>query len=213
MSRKGRTDEAIGRGEPIRAAHAGEIPLIRTGYEEKRARLQMLVTDGRQRVAEYLHATQDSCDALESGAYEDAKQAQALLEGEIRELELILVQAVILNAPEHVDDHLGSIQLGSVVDVDAPRGRKVFTLVSTVEADTTRGKISDESPVGRALLGLSEGEQVEIMTPNGAAQYTIRAIHRCANPLACMPLDDASPANASSKPPARTGSALPQCRG
>lgn len=180
------TDEARRSGEPGRAAPSARIPLTRAGVEEKQARLHTLTTEGRQHVADYLHAIQEARDALESGAHEDVKQAQALLEGEIRELQHILAHAVILDAPAYADDHRRIIQLGSVVEMDTPRGRKTFTIVSTVEADTVGGKISDESPVGRALIGHAEGEHVEIMTANCAVRYTVRLIHHDASP-------DASP--------------------
>jgi transcription elongation factor GreA len=69
------------------------------------------------------------------------------------------------------------VRLGSVVDVETPRGPKTFTLVSTVEANSANNKVSDQSPVGRALMGRTEGDKVEVTTPGGTVGYTIVKLH------------------------------------
>jgi len=153
-----------------------KIPLTREGYEEKKARLHFLITERRQQVADYIHEAKDAGDVSESSAYEDAKNIQAMVEGEIQELQRILDHAIIMQAPKQFDGRR-TVQLGSAVEVLTPRGPKVFTIVSTVEANSTTNKLSDQSPVGRALMGRGEGEQVEVVTPSGTVAYTIKAIH------------------------------------
>ncbi len=153
-----------------------KIPLTREGYEEKKARLHYLITERRQQVADYIHEAKEAGDVSESSAYEDAKNLQAMIEGEIQELQIVLDNAIILEAPAS-DDDKRVVRLGSTVEVETDRGGvRKYQLVSTVEANSTIGKLSDQSPVGRALLGRVEGEKVEVATPGGQVVYTIRSI-------------------------------------
>lgn len=153
-----------------------KFPLTREGFEEKKARLHFLVTERRQQVADYIHEAKEAGDISESSAYEDAKNLQAMIEGEIQELQAVLDNAVILEAPAHGDGKR-VVRLGSMVEVETDRGGvRKFQLVSTVEANSTAGKLSDQSPVGRALLGRTEGDKVEVTTPGGVVLYTVRSI-------------------------------------
>ena len=162
-----------------RNAQKDKIPLTREGYEALRKELHELVTVQRPQVADYIHEAKEGGDISESSAYEDAKNRQALLEGRIKELQYTLDNATILDAPS---DNGGRrvVQLGSTVDVETDRGgTRSLMLVSTVEADSTARpqKVSNESPVGRALMGSAEGDQVQVNTPGGVVTYTIRSIH------------------------------------
>lgn len=153
-----------------------KIPLTREGYEEKKKRLQFLITERRPQVADYIHEAKEAGDISESSAYEDAKNLQAMLEGEIQELQALLDNAVILEAPEQAEGKK-IVRLGATVEIENDRGDiKTYQLVSTVEANPTARKLSDQSPVGRALMGHAEGDKVEVATPGGAAVYTIRSI-------------------------------------
>jgi transcription elongation factor GreA len=153
-----------------------KIPLTREGYEEKKQRLHFLITERRPAVADYIHDAKEAGDISESSAYEDAKNLQAMLEGEIQELQILLENAVILEAPEQSDGKR-VVRLGSTVEVVNSRGEtKSFQLVSTVEASPAARKLSDQSPVGKALMGHAEGDKVEVTTPGGQVAYTIRAI-------------------------------------
>jgi transcription elongation factor GreA len=152
------------------------ILLTREGYEEKKARLQFL-KKRREEIADYIHEAKEAGDVSESSAYEDAKNSQAMNEGAILELEHILENAQILETPV-AEDGKKIVRLGSTIDLETDTGRaRTFQLVSSVEADTLSNKLSDQSPVGKALLGRAEGEHVEVPTQNGTAGYTIRAIH------------------------------------
>ena len=153
-----------------------KIPLTREGYEEKKQRLHFLITERRPQVADYIHEAKEAGDISESSAYEDAKNLQAMLEGEIQELQALLDNAVILETPDQVDGKK-IVRLGATVEVENDRGeRKTFQLVSTAEANPTARKLSDQSPVGRALMGHAEGDNVEVTTPGGAAHYIVRSI-------------------------------------
>jgi transcription elongation factor GreA len=156
-----------------------KIPLTAEGYESLRKELHELITVQRPQVADYIHEAKEGGDISESSAYEDAKNRQALLEGRIKELQYTLENAVILDAPTATGGKR-TVQLGSLVDVETESGTaRSFMLVSTVEADSTvrPQKVSDQSPVGRALKGNAEGDRVEVTTPGGTVVYTIRSIH------------------------------------
>ena len=147
------------------------------GYEEKKARLEFL-KKRREEIADYIHEAKERGDISESSAYEDAKNSQAMNEAAFLELEHILENAEILEAPVVVDGKK-IVRLGSTVDLETESGKsRTFQLVSSVEADTLSNKLSDQSPVGKALLGKTEGDRVEATTQNGTVVvYTVRAIH------------------------------------
>lgn len=167
---------AVSGQQGARAGEKEKIPMTREGLEEKKARLHFLVTERRQQVADYIHEAKEAGDISESSAYEDAKNLQAMLEGEIQELQRIVDNAEIIQVPVEPDGQR-TVRLGHTVDVETPRGPKTFTLVSTVEANSSTNKLSDQSPVGRALMGRSEGDKVEVVTPGGAQSYKIVKIH------------------------------------
>lgn len=153
------------------------IPLTREGYEETKARLHYLVSERRQQVADYIHEAKEAGDISESSAYEDAKNLQAMVEGEIQELQRLLEHAVILEVPRDTDGKR-TVRLGNTIEVETDRGTsRSFTLVSSFEANSTTGKLSDQSPVGRALLGHGIGDKVEVTTPGGTVVYTIKSIN------------------------------------
>jgi transcription elongation factor GreA len=149
------------------------IPLTREGFEALSKELEHLKSVERPKIADYIHEAKEGGDISESSAYEDAKNRQALLEGRIRELQHTLDNAEIMAAPAHKGGKRQAV-LGSTVEVETDRGaRRALTLVSTVEADSTANKVSDQSPVGRALLGHGVGEKVSVITPGGTVVYTI----------------------------------------
>jgi transcription elongation factor GreA len=161
----------------VRNGQKEKIPLTAEGFESLRRELHELITVQRPQVADYIHEAKEGGDISESSAYEDAKNRQALLEGRIKELQYTLDNAIILDM-QAATDGKRTIQLGSTVEVETERGIKEIKLVSTVEADSTARpqKVSNESPVGRALMGRAEGEQVSVTTPGGMVKYTVRAI-------------------------------------
>ncbi len=168
---------ASNNGHAARLNEAERIPLTREGYEENQARLNYLVNERRQQVADYIHEAKEAGDISESSAYEDAKNLQAMVEGEIQELQHLLEHAVILETPKQTDGKR-TVRLGATIDVETDRGTsRKFTLVSSAEANSATGKLSDQSPVGRALMGHTVGDKVEVMTPGGTVMYTVKDIH------------------------------------
>src|SRR5579885_2487957 len=132
--------------------------------------LEFLRTVRRAEVAQYLHDAKESGDVIDNAAYDDAKNEQDRLEGRIMELEQLLARAI-----SKVDTDV--VSLGSVVRLRTPDEREYcYTIVGAFEANPTAGRISNESPVGKALLGHRVGDLVIVSTPGGVKEYTIISI-------------------------------------
>jgi transcription elongation factor GreA len=145
------------------------------GLQELEARLEFLRNVRRQEVASRLHqALEEGGELVENAEYEDAKNEQAFVEGEILRLETILSNAQIIEK----DSNKGVVGLGDKVKVQE-KGRKeteTFVIVGAAEANPADGRISNESPMGRALMGHKVGEQVTVRAPDGNIVFTIKAI-------------------------------------
>lgn len=136
------------------------------------SQLEFLRTVRRAEVAQYLHDAKESGDVIDNAAYEDAKNEQARLEGRIIELEQLLSKAKLI---DRVQSEVAT--LGSVIHLRTDDDRECnYTIVGAFEADPRAGRISNESPVGRALLGHKEGDSVIVATPGGVKEYTILSI-------------------------------------
>jgi len=149
-----------------------EVFLTNDGLRKALNQLEFLRTSGRAKVAQYLHEAQEAGDVIDNAAYEDAKNEQARLEGRIIELEQLLSKAKLI-------DRIQSdvVTLGSVVRLAISDGREVeYTLVGAFEADPSAKRISNESPVGKALLGHKPGDMVMVSTPGGVKEYTILTV-------------------------------------
>ena len=143
--------------------------LSKDGLEKLRAELDEMVSVKRPEVANRIHDAKEHGDLSENAEYEDAKNEQAFVEGRIQTLEAMIKNASLID--EHTStDH---VQIGSTVQVDGEDGRQSFTIVGSAEAKPAAGRISNESPVGRALLGRKKGEKVVVKVPAGDFTYTI----------------------------------------
>lgn len=143
--------------------------LTKTGVEELKLELSQKVSS-RSEVAEKIKTAREFGDLSENAEYQSARQEQEKLEARISELENIIQNSKIITKPK--GDTL--VQIGSTVKLKSDAGKtKEFQVVGTVEADPLKGKISDESPIGQALLGKKEGNKVEIKTPVESAFYKI----------------------------------------
>jgi len=144
------------------------------GRQKLEQELEYLRTVRRRQVAERIHQAKEQGDVTDNAEYEDAKNEQAFLEGRIMTLEAMLKNAVIINNSGVASD---TVRLGSKVTVIGPDGERcTYTIVGSAEAKPSEGKISNESPVGRSLLGRRVGEEVPVHTPEGLLHYLILAI-------------------------------------
>jgi transcription elongation factor GreA len=151
--------------------------LTRDGRTKLEAELEELVTNGRKVVAERIGAAKELGDISESGEYEDAKNQQAHLEGRIREVKSILSRAQIID--EETNGHGNEIRVGSkvTVRVESEDEDETWTIVGSAEAKPREGKISNESPLGAAILGKRKNQKVTVQTPSGQMKLTILKIH------------------------------------
>ena len=149
-----------------------QFHLTKEGHAELAAELETLV-DHRTALAEEIASARSQGDLAENAEYHAAKDEQGRQEARIEEIEHILQNAEIIAAPKGDS----KVQLGSTVKLKSEAGQtKQFQVAGTVEADPLNGKISDESPIGKALLGKKVGEEVEIKTPAETISYTITDI-------------------------------------
>ena len=149
-----------------------DIFLTDEGRRQALAQLESLRTTGRAKVAQYLHDAKESGDVIDNAAYEEAKNEQARLEGRILELEQMLAKAKLISK---VDTDV--VSLGSIVHLRNSDEREYrYMLVGAYEANPSAGRISNESPVGKALLGHKVGDLVFASTPGGVKEYTILSI-------------------------------------
>lgn len=146
--------------------------LTKQGVAELQSELDELIAQ-RAIIADRIKTAREFGDLSENMEYSAARQDQERNENRISEIEHILKNVQVITAPKSD----GKVVLGSTVKLKTEDGKtKEFQVVGTVEADPLNGKISDESPIGRALMGKKEGEAVEIKTPVEIALYKIADI-------------------------------------
>ncbi len=149
-----------------------DVFLTENGRQRATTQLEFLRTVKRAEVAQYLQEAKEAGDVIDNAAYEDAKNEQARLEGRILELEQMLATAKPINRVSTQE-----LSLGSVAQVRTADNRECrYTLVGAYEANPAAGLISNESPVGKALLGRKVGDVVTVSTPGGVKSYTILRI-------------------------------------
>ena len=145
-------------------------PLTKKGLDKLEKELEYLRTTGRAEVAQRIHDAKELVGAQNAPEYEDARNDQAFLEGRILTLENIIQNAVII---EETHDHQ-RVNLGSTVTILNHKGAKDhYTIVGSAEAEPKEGRISNESPVGVALLGKGVGDEVNVNAPAGTLRWTI----------------------------------------
>lgn len=145
------------------------------GLQDLEKRLQYLTTVRRAEVAERLRrALEEGGDLSENAEYEDAKNEQAFVEGEIMRLEAILSSAQVIEATGSKD----RVAIGSKVTVveKGTQNKEMYHLVGSAEARPSEGKISIESPLGKALLGAKVNDKVKVNAPDGELIFVIKEI-------------------------------------
>ena len=139
------------------------IPITKEGLESLRREYDNLVNRQRPEIARIIQEAREHGDIRENAAYDAAKNDQGFIEGRIRELERILRRVDIIEEERHGDQSV--VRIGSTVTVLIEGDEETYTIVGAVEAKPSAGRISNESPVGRALLGHRVGEELTIQTP------------------------------------------------
>ncbi len=135
--------------------------LTATGLTDAKNELEYLKKDRRREIAEKIRQAREYGDLAENSEYDSAVADQALVENRISQLEEILKSAKVIS--KHKDNIF--VVIGSTVKIDMDNGIDEFTIVGRVEANPAKKRISNESPLGSALLGAQKGEEVEVATP------------------------------------------------
>jgi transcription elongation factor GreA len=148
------------------------VLLTKEGLDKLATELDELRTVRRAEIAERIKYAKDFGDISENAEYEAAKNEQGMLEGRILTLEMMVRNAVIIEQAEVG----GVVQVGSTVEVKDEYGTQAFTIVGPAEVDVTSGRISMESPVGKALLGKRIGDKVEVQSPGGVRELKVTAL-------------------------------------
>lgn len=152
-----------------------EVILTPEGYEKLRKEIDVLRGDKRREVAERIRVAREFGDIAENAEYDDAKNEQAMLEHKIAQLEDRLLTARVITKKEISKD---TVSIGSHVrlrDVAAKQTVE-YHIVGSAEANPAENKLSNESPVGKAIMGHKKGETVEVTAPRGSLKFKILEI-------------------------------------
>lgn len=152
-----------------------EYRLTREGYDRLIEEKEDLISNKRKEVAERLREAKDNVgDLSENTEYEYAKNEQAFIEGRLEQINMILDKHIIIDGNGNKD----IVDLGSTIEVrDLDSNKKIeYLLVSSVESDPENYKISDESPIGKALLGKKAGEKIQVKTPGSIIRFKVLEI-------------------------------------
>lgn len=156
---------------------ANDVVLTTKGVKELEERLEYLKTVRRLEIAEEIKQARAFGDLSENAEYDEAKNEQARIEGEIVTLEKMLRNASIVDEDEVDTQKVNVGAMVRVLDKDFNEEEE-YQIVGSAEADLSKNKISNESPVGKALLGKKVGAVVKVETPGGIVKYKILDIHR-----------------------------------
>ncbi len=149
--------------------------ITQKGLDKLKKELSYLKNVKRHGIAERIERAKELGDLSENAEYADAKEEQALNEGRILEIEALLKKLTVVEGGKNGGKD-GMVDLGSVVKVGCNGKEKEYAIVSFNEVDLEENKISNESPLGQALIGKKAGEEVIVETPNGEVEYKILEI-------------------------------------
>jgi transcription elongation factor GreA len=150
----------------------GDQIISQEGYDKLKKELDLLLNVKRREIADRIQKAKDMGDLSENAEYSEAKDEQAFNEGRIAELSQMIKNLTVVENGHNKD----VVGMGSQVTVKNINGEKQYTIVSFNEADPLTGKISNESPLGRAFVNKKQGDKVKVITPKGEMEYHIMRI-------------------------------------
>ena len=152
-----------------------EVILTAEGYEKLKQEIEFLQTEKRREVAERIRVAREFGDIAENAEYDDAKNEQAMLEHKIAQLEERLLSARVITKKEISKD---TVSVGSKVRIRDVAAKQTFEyhIVGSAEANPAENKLSNESPVGKAIMGHKKGDVVEVAAPRGSMKFKILEI-------------------------------------
>ncbi|CAN5609334.1 transcription elongation factor GreA [soil metagenome] len=151
---------------------SNQIPITKEGLEKLKSELDQLVTVRRPQIIKAIAAAREEGDLRENAGYDAARHDQAMTERRIREIEDRIRRAVIIDPSK-----ASSIQVGTTVKIEIDGEEEEYTIVGAIEAKPAQGKISNESPIGKALLGHKAGDVIDIRTPTSVLQARVVSIN------------------------------------
>ncbi|HKZ34474.1 MAG TPA: transcription elongation factor GreA [Patescibacteria group bacterium] len=154
--------------------HDKRVYLTAEGLHDLKAEYEKLTREDRPKVADRIARAREFGDLSENAEYDAAREQQSFIEGRIIELEEILKHAQVI---ENRKSKVNIVEVGSTVTVEIDGEKENYTIVGSVEAQPEQGRISHESPVGKALLGLKVGDEVDVDLPHAKLKYRIIQIH------------------------------------
>ena len=147
--------------------------LTEEGKKKLEEELHYLENEKRAEIGERIKVAREFGDISENSEYDDAKNEQGMMEARIAEISRILSEATVVNAPKRSS----KVNIGSTVTVDMNGRERVFTIVGAAESDISVGKISNESPVGAAMIGHKKGDEISTTGPTGREiKFKIKSI-------------------------------------
>ena len=148
------------------------VYLTQSGLEALREELAYLVGERRQQIAQQIAEAKAEGDLRENAGYDEAKNAQAFVEGRIRELKVKIHNAQIIDDTQTPDDQV-ALGRSVVVRENGYDDEEIYTIVGSTETDPSNGRISNESPIGKALIGRTAGDVVRVDAPAGEIEFEI----------------------------------------
>lgn len=149
-----------------------DVVLTKEGLEKLKEELSYLKNTKRKEVAQNIKEAKEYGDITENAEYDDAKTEQAFVEGRIAELEKMIKNVRVISKSAHCQ----KVVLGCTVSISSDGEAVRYTIVGSSESDPAEGKISDESPLGKALIGKAIGEVFDLELPQGNIQYRVVSI-------------------------------------
>ena len=152
-----------------------DILLTKDGIEKLQHELKQLINIDRKEIIKKIKETREYGDLSENAEYDAARTQQSMIEGRIEELEALLKKARVIDTNHK---STGKVSFGDKIKVQVDGEEDTFSLVGSAESDPSKGLISMESPLGKALLGSKVGEKISVTIPDGGSiDYTILAIN------------------------------------
>ena len=148
------------------------VYLTQVGLDALQEELDYLVGERRQQIAQQIAEAKAEGDLRENAGYDEAKNAQAFVEGRIRELKVKIHNAQIIDETQTPDDQV-ALGRSVVVRENGYDDEEIYTIVGSTETDPSNGRISNESPIGKALIGRSAGDVVRVEAPAGEIEFQI----------------------------------------
>lgn len=151
---------------------SNQIPITEEGLERLKSELDQLVTVRRPAIIKAIAAAREEGDLRENAGYDAARHDQAMTERRIREVEDRIRRAVIIDPSKAT-----SVQIGTTVTIEIDGEEEEYTIVGAIEAKPAQGRISNESPIGKALLGRKAGDVIDIRTPASVLKAKVVSIN------------------------------------